>query len=142
MLYSIAFIMDPRAKIRGFNKALVLLSNLSGTSYSPYLTKVKAQLSTMFNKYDNNFGVVRMQRPSQPPSSDKKKLVRVRFLVLILLMLVHETLELLLVMVFSLRPSPLSRRTSASALLQAASTSAGLGIGSKLTSSLDSDTVN
>jgi hypothetical protein len=57
-------------------------------------------------------------------------------------MLVHETLELLLVMVFSLRPSPLSRRTSASALLQAASTSAGLGIGSKLTSSLDSDTIN
>jgi len=27
ILYSIAFIMDPRAKVRGFNKAEVLLSN-------------------------------------------------------------------------------------------------------------------
>ena len=65
--------MDPRAKIRGFNKALALLSNLSGTNYSPYLTEVRAQLSTMFNKYDSKFGAVRMQRPSQPASSGKKK---------------------------------------------------------------------
>ena len=62
MLYSIAFIMDPRAKIRGFNKALSLLSNLSGTNYSPYLTEVRAQLSTMFNKYDDKFGAVRTQK--------------------------------------------------------------------------------
>ena len=39
-------------------------------------------------------------------------------------------------------PSPLSRRTSASALLQEASTVAGLGIGSKLNSYLDSDNVS
>jgi len=38
-------------------------------------------------------------------------------------------------------PSSLYRRTSASALLQAASTAAGLGIGSKLNSYLDSDNV-
>jgi len=62
MLYSIAFIMDHRAKIRGFNKALSLLSNLSGTNYSPYLTEVRAQLSTMFNKYDDKFGAVRTQK--------------------------------------------------------------------------------
>ena len=73
MLYSIAFIMDSRAKIRGFNKALALLSNLSSTNYSPYLTEVRAQLSTMFNKYDSKFGTVRMQRPSQLASSGKKK---------------------------------------------------------------------
>jgi hypothetical protein len=73
MLYSIAFIMDPRAKLRGFNKALVLLSNLFDTNYSPYLTEVRAQLSTMFNKYDEKFGAVRMQRPSQLVSSGKKK---------------------------------------------------------------------
>jgi hypothetical protein len=31
MLYSIAFIMDPRAKVMGLNNALILLSNLSST---------------------------------------------------------------------------------------------------------------
>ena len=73
ILYSIAFIMDPRAKARGFSKALVVLSNLTGIDYSSYLTEVRAQLSSMFNKYDEKFGAVRMQRPSQPVSSGKKK---------------------------------------------------------------------
>ena len=94
MLYSIAFIMDPRAKVRGFNKVLVLLSNLTGTDCSPYLTEVGAELSTMFNKYDDKFGAVRLQRLSQPVSSSKKKLPGVRFLVmvLVLLVLVHPVL--------------------------------------------------
>jgi hypothetical protein len=39
MLHSIVFIMDPRAKLRGFNKSLVLLSNISSTNYSPYLLR-------------------------------------------------------------------------------------------------------
>ena len=73
ILYSIAFIMDPRAKVRGFSKALVVLSNLTDIDYSSYLTEVRAQLSSMFNKYDEKFGAVRMQRPSQPVSSGKKK---------------------------------------------------------------------
>jgi hypothetical protein len=46
----------------------------------------------MFNKCDEKFGAVRMQRPSQPVSSGKKKLLGVRFLVLILLVLVHPIL--------------------------------------------------
>ena len=135
--------MDPRAKIRGFNKALALLSNLSGTNYSPYLTEVRAQLSTMFNKYDNKFGTVRMQRPSQPASSGKKKNAwgkiygpdsdsdsgQSNF------GLNSSNVP------FPYTSSPLSRRSSASALLQAASTGAGLGIGSELTSYLDSDNI-
>jgi hypothetical protein len=60
MLYSIAFIMDPTTEIWGLNNALDRLSNLFGTNYFPYLTKVKDKLSTIFNKYDNNFGAIRM----------------------------------------------------------------------------------
>ena len=75
-------------------KAIVVLSNLTGTDYSPYLTEVRAELSTMFNKYDDKFGAVRLQRLSQPVSSSKKKLPGVRFLVmvLVLLVLVHLVL--------------------------------------------------
>jgi len=116
--------MDPRAKVRGFSKALVVLSNLTGTDYSSYLTEVRAQLSSMFNKYDEKFGAVRMQRPSQPVSSGKKKTAWGK--------------------IFgddgagsigagsssfgnsSPTPSSLSRRTSASALLQAATSGAAL----------------
>jgi len=141
MLYSIAFIMDPRAKIRGFNKALSLLSNLSGTNYSPYLTEVRAQLSTMFNKYDEKFGAVRTLRPSQPASSGKKKSAWGTIYG-------PDSDSDSGTTTFGLRsgnapytPSSLSRRTSASALLQAASTGAGLGIGSELNSYLDSDNV-
>ena len=97
MLYSIAFIMDPRAKIRGFNKALSLLSNLSGTNYSPYLTEVRAQLSTMFNKYDEKFGAVRTKGHHSQPVLVRKKVSGVRFMVLILI-LVQQPLDFVLVM--------------------------------------------
>ena len=124
ILYSIAFIMDPRAKVRGFSKALVVLSNLTGIDYSSYLTEVRAQLSSMFNKYDEKFGAVRMQRPSQPVSSGKRKTAWGK--------------------IFgddgagsigagsssfgnsSPTPSSLPRRTSTSALLQAATSGAAL----------------
>jgi hypothetical protein len=50
MLYAFAFILDPRAKLRGFSNILRLLSGLSSTDYSLYYTCVKSELSTMFNK--------------------------------------------------------------------------------------------
>ena len=62
MLYSFAFILDPRAKLKGFNKLLRLLNKFLGVDYSSYLTEVRAQLSTMFNKYDDKFGTVRTQK--------------------------------------------------------------------------------
>ena len=124
--------MDPRAKVRSFSKALVVLSNLTVTDYSSYLTEVRAQLSSMFNKYDEKFGAVRMQRPSQPVSSGKKKTAWGK--------------------IFgddgagsigagsssfgnsSPTPSSLSRRTSGSTLLQAATSGASLGITFELSS--------
>ncbi|WVZ88406.1 hypothetical protein U9M48_034932 [Paspalum notatum var. saurae] len=64
MLYAFAFILDPRAKMRGFNNVLCLLFGLTGRDYSAYLTTVRAKLSDLFKKYDDKFGAVRLQRPS------------------------------------------------------------------------------
>jgi hypothetical protein len=73
MLYAFAFILYPRAKLRGFNNILRLLFGLSGTDYSLYYTCVKSELSTMFNKYDLKFGVVRQQVPPPPTVIGKRK---------------------------------------------------------------------
>jgi hypothetical protein len=62
MLYSFAFILDPRAKIRGFTNVLQLMANLTGEYYSNYLITVRANLSDTFAKYDSKFGAVRLQR--------------------------------------------------------------------------------
>jgi hypothetical protein len=59
-------------------------------------------------------------------------------MVLVLQVQVH----LVWILVFPPPPPSLSRRTSPSALLHAASTTTGLGIGSELSSYLDSDTVD
>jgi hypothetical protein len=143
MLYSIAFILDPRSKIRGLNNALVLLDNLSGTNYSAYLTEVRAEFSTMFNKYDTKFGAVRMQRPSHPISSSKKKTVWGKIFGSDSVGAAPSNFEIASGNDTSpSTPSPLFRRTSASALLQTTSTGDGLGIGSALIFYLDSDTVD
>jgi hypothetical protein len=64
VLYVFAFILDSRAKLRGFNNMLVLLAQITSTDYTPYLTSVRAQLVDLFNKYDNKFNVMRMLIPS------------------------------------------------------------------------------
>jgi hypothetical protein len=67
MLYAFAFVLDPRAKLRGFNNILRILCGLCGTDYSLYFSCVKNELSTMFNRYDSKFGVVMQRVP--PPSA-------------------------------------------------------------------------
>jgi len=73
LLHSIAFIMDPRGKIKGFSNALRLLSSLTGTDYSVYFFSVRAALSDMFAKYESKFGSVRLARPTHKSSTGKKK---------------------------------------------------------------------
>jgi len=82
MLYSFAFILDPRAKIRGFTNVLQIMSNLTDENYSEYLTTVRANLSDTFAKYDSKFGAVRLQRATVPgPASGKRKTAWGNFLV-------------------------------------------------------------
>nr|XP_034589956.1 zinc finger BED domain-containing protein RICESLEEPER 2-like [Setaria viridis] len=73
LLYSFAFILDPRAKVRGFHNVLQLLSQTVGVDYSSYFTEVRTQLHKLFNKYENKFGAVRSQRPAQPSAATGKK---------------------------------------------------------------------
>jgi hypothetical protein len=73
LLYSFAFILDPRAKMRGFRNVLQLLSQTIGTDYSSYFSEVRTGLYKLYNKYENWFGVVRSQRHSQAGGSTGKQ---------------------------------------------------------------------
>jgi len=141
MLYSFAFILDPRAKLKGFTNVLRLLSHLNGNDYSCYLTEVRAELSVIFSKYDDKFGGVRLQRGAQPSPTGKKKTAWGK---------IYSDdasdsgtstsssdLRASVGSTFSLH-----RRSSASALLQAATSGASLAAISELSTYLDSDIVN
>jgi hypothetical protein len=56
MLYCFAFVLDPRAKMRGFNKLLVKLSGLTGTDYSRYPTSICSKITKIFQIYEMKFG--------------------------------------------------------------------------------------
>jgi hypothetical protein len=64
LLYSFAFILDPRAKLTGFNGALQVLSELLNHDYSTYYNEFKNELANIFAKYESKFGSLRLQRPS------------------------------------------------------------------------------
>jgi hypothetical protein len=60
MLYAFAFILDPRAKIKGFHNILRILSSLTGTDYSTFYSNVRSELIAMYTKYDAKFGAVKL----------------------------------------------------------------------------------
>jgi hypothetical protein len=145
LLYSFAFILDPIAKLRGFNRVLSIIAGVTHYDYSGYLTCVRAQLTEVFNKYEAKFGAVTSIRPSQTTRTGQK---RTNWGMIygdddddddddLFSTPVGGTCS-------SSNPTPsasLSRHTSASALLQAASNCASLGVGSDLSAYLDSDIV-
>jgi len=104
-LYSFAFVLDPRAKMRGFHNVLQLLSQAVGVDYSNYFTEVRAELYKLYNKYENKYGAVRLQKPSNiSGSSGKKKMLGVRYMELLvqvpLLLLLYLHLLLYLCLLF------------------------------------------
>jgi len=72
MLYSFAFILDPRGKLKGFSKILKLLGKFLGVDYSSYLTEVRAQLNIIYKRYDDKFGAAKRRTCPQPPTAGKK----------------------------------------------------------------------
>jgi hypothetical protein len=48
ILYAFAFILDPRAKMRGFHKALLRLSGFTGTNYSRLPQDARKGLTKLF----------------------------------------------------------------------------------------------
>ena len=73
VLYSSAFILDPRAKLRGFNRVLSILASVTNYDYSAYLICVRAQLAEVFNKYEIKFGEVTTHIPSHTPRTGNKR---------------------------------------------------------------------
>jgi hypothetical protein len=73
LLYSFAFILDPRAKLTGFNSALQVLSELLNHDYCTCYIEVKSELGNMFAKYESKFDSLRLQSPSQPSAAPSKQ---------------------------------------------------------------------
>ena len=72
-MYSFAFILDPRAKIRDFHNVIQLLSWIIDVDYSSYFSEVRNELYKLYNNNVNEFGAVRLHMPSQPSGSTSKK---------------------------------------------------------------------
>ena len=73
ILYAIAFILDPRAKLSGFGNVLSLLSDVVGVDYSTYFTNVCDKLPEVYGKYDQKYASSRIRRPPPVPTAGKKK---------------------------------------------------------------------
>lgn len=73
MIYSYAFILDPRAKMKGFFNVLELLGEANGCNYSLYYGDVKDELCRLFAKYEEKFGATRSQRLSVPSAHTGKR---------------------------------------------------------------------
>jgi hypothetical protein len=76
MLYAFAFVLDPRAKMKGLHNILCLLSDHTGVDYSRFPTEVRGKLTKVFERYETKFGDARFHRPQQTASvsSGKKKM--------------------------------------------------------------------
>jgi hypothetical protein len=98
LLYSFAFILDPRAKMKGFTRVLRRLGALTSTDYSAYLLGTRARLTDVFNKYEEKFGSVRLKRPNPPTLSGKKRSAWMKFMMIMMLQvpLVVSILDLVL----------------------------------------------
>ena len=62
LLYSFAFILDLRAKLRGLFNVLQILKENTGCNYSSYYADVKTKIYKLFNKYERKFGAASSQR--------------------------------------------------------------------------------
>jgi hypothetical protein len=73
LLYSFAFVLDPRAKLRGLKGALDLLAQLNKTSYNTYFVDVKSELHKLYDKYEAKFGAARPTRATHPSGLTGKR---------------------------------------------------------------------
>jgi hypothetical protein len=73
MLYSFAFVLDPRAKLRDFHKALSIIPNLNDNDYANYYDSVRSELTTVFTKYDLRFGGQVSHQKQVPAAGSGKK---------------------------------------------------------------------
>lgn len=73
LLYSFAFILKPRAKMKCFSRVLKRLMNLTSTDHAAYQVTTRAKLTDVYNKYEEKYGSVRLNRVVPPNLSGKKR---------------------------------------------------------------------
>jgi len=73
LLYSFAFILDPRAKLKGLGNVLDLLALSNNMSYIDYFAKVKSELHKLYDKYESKFGAARPARTTHPSGLTGKR---------------------------------------------------------------------
>ncbi|XP_066333309.1 zinc finger BED domain-containing protein RICESLEEPER 2-like [Miscanthus floridulus] len=73
LLYSFAFILDPRGKMRGLFNVLTIMQQKTSFDYSSYYGIVKTKIFKLFNKYEEKFGAARSQRRAAHPTSIMSK---------------------------------------------------------------------
>ncbi|XP_039841952.1 zinc finger BED domain-containing protein RICESLEEPER 2-like [Panicum virgatum] len=132
LLYSFAFILDPRAKMKGFSRVLRRLGGLTSTDYSSYLVGTRARLADVYNKYNEKYGAVRLRRTDPPVLSGKSRSAWDE---------IYDDDGVAVLGSGILPGNPnMSRDTSATSLLHAVRSSSSNA--SELVSYLDCDTVN
>jgi hypothetical protein len=61
LLYSIAFILDPRDKMRGLFNVLQIMQLKIDHDYTAYYVDVKTVIYKLFSKYEEKFGSARLR---------------------------------------------------------------------------------
>ena len=121
--------------MKGFNRVLRRLGNLTSTDYTTYQLGTRAQLIDIYNKYEEKYGVVRLRRIVPPNLFGKKRSAWNEF---------YDDDDDVCGSAGGMHPLAatlsMARDTSATTLLQAASSSASNA--SELISYLDCDIVN
>jgi hypothetical protein len=87
LLYSFAFVLDPRAKIKGFTKVLRKLGNLTSTDYSAYQGGTRARLTNVYNKYEEKYGAVRLRRIVLKTCLVRKGLPGMKYMMMMMMMI-------------------------------------------------------
>uniref|UniRef100_A0A8I6Y9T3 hAT-like transposase RNase-H fold domain-containing protein n=1 Tax=Hordeum vulgare subsp. vulgare TaxID=112509 RepID=A0A8I6Y9T3_HORVV len=73
LLYALAFILDPRAKLEGYRSALNVLSASLSLDYTDDFNTARDSLYDIYAKYEQKYSGVRMQRPPPAPTAGKKR---------------------------------------------------------------------
>jgi hypothetical protein len=73
LLYSIAFILDPRGKMRGLFNVLQIMQLKIDHDYTAYYADIKTEIYKLFNKYEEKFRSARTQRRATQPAGNTGK---------------------------------------------------------------------
>jgi hypothetical protein len=73
ILYAFAFILDLRAKMRGFHKLLLRLSTRTGTDYSRFPHSARSKLTKIFKLYECKYGETLLRGQHVPTTGGECK---------------------------------------------------------------------